>query len=176
MAIAQKPDPVKLFCGIITGEISLIGEISAVLEGRYGRIDKVSEVIPFDSTSYYNAEMGQGLMRQFISFAELIDPGVLADVKMFTNELELNYSVERDGKSSRRINLDPGYVAPHGIVLATAKNFAHRIYLRDGIYAEMTLNFTSGGGFRCFDWTYPDFKSPEYQRYFLELRRKVVLS
>ncbi len=174
MAIAEQADPVKLFCGMITGEISLVGEISRILEKKYGKIDKISEIIPFDSTSYYNAEMGQGLMRRFVSFSALIDPGDLADVKLFTNELELKYSVKRDGKSTRRINLDPGYVAPHGIVLATAKNFAHRIYLRDGIYAEMTLNFASGGGFKYFDWTYPDFKTPAYQRYFFELRQALM--
>jgi len=174
MAIAEQADPVKLFCGMISSDAALLDELAGILQNKYGKIDKAGEVIPFDSTSYYNAEMGQGLMRQFVSFVDLIDPGVLADVKLFTNELELKYSVERNGKSARRINLDPGYVAPHGIVLATAKNFAHRIYLRDGIYAEMTLNFTSGGGFKYFDWTYPDFKTPAYQRYFVELRQTLM--
>lgn len=154
----------------------------AALTERFGEVDVESDVFPFDFTDYYCMEMGHSLVRKFVSFAELIDPGILSDIKTRTNELERAFadnpdcsarvpSGESDGKSQRRrVNLDPGYLSLDKLVLATTKNFAHRIYLGRGIYGEVTLNFREGG---CvyFDWTYPDFKSSKYTHFLLEARR-----
>ena len=90
------------------------------------------------------------MRKNFLAFAEPFDPGMLADVKRLTNDWEEQYAasggeengeqnVDETERVSRPLNLDPGYVAERKLVLASVKDHAHRIYLRDGIYAEVTL-------------------------------------
>ena len=69
----------------------------------------------------------------------------------------------------RPLNLDPGYITPAKLVLASTKDHAHRIYLRDGIYAEVTLSFR-GRKWQPLEWTYPDYRRDDYQRFFTECR------
>jgi len=164
---------VKLICGMIAADESLMRQAESRLEKLYGAIDLRSDIVPFDYTDYYKAEMGGNLLRAFVSFHDLIDPGQLAEIMISTNSLEETFAVESGSGRKRRINIDPGYVTPAKLVLATTKDFSHRIYLCDGIYAEVTLNFKKTG---CsyFDWTYPDFKSGKYTPFLAEVRRRVM--
>lgn len=164
--------PVALFCGVIGSDKALMDKSAEDLCLHYGPIDFKSEFIPFDGSSYYENEMGSSLFRRFYSFSQLISPDQIADIKLATQNIEDNYSVEVSGKMRRRVNLDPGYIAPSRLILATTKDFSHRIYLRDGIYAEVTLGF-SRKGCRYFDWTYPDFKLDSYQNFFFAVRKKL---
>ena len=136
------------------------------LEDSFGPVDFRSPLLPFTHTDYYSREMGEGLLRKFISFAQLIDPGDLAQVKRFTNRLE----EELAEGGARRINLDPGYISPGKLVLATTKDREHRIYLGDGIYAEVTLRWRRQKGFEPWEWTYPDYRTAEYGRLLGEIR------
>ena len=170
MAEAKAPERVKLICGMISADEPLMKQVEAELSGRFGGIDLRSDLTPFDYTDYYEKEMGAGLLRRFVSFAAMIDPGELADIKVFTNGIEQRMA---QGPGKRAINLDPGYVTPAKLVLATTKDFAHRIYLHDGIYAEVTLNFRKSGPV-FFDWSYPDFKSGRYNGFLAEARKMVM--
>ncbi|MFC1498321.1 DUF4416 family protein [Verrucomicrobiota bacterium] len=165
--------PVKLFCGMIAWNEDVLKTAQGTLTSLFGDIDQQSDIFPFPSTDYYDKEMGNNLLRKFVSFVELIDPARLADIKVKTNSIEKEFAVEQDGGKRRTVNLDPGYVTPAKVILATAKNFSHRIYLRDGIYAETTMNFDKNG---CIhhDWTYPDFKLGRYNKFFLELRKLIM--
>ncbi|MDI6774305.1 MAG: DUF4416 family protein [Verrucomicrobiota bacterium] len=165
--------PVKLFCGIIAVDEAAIARACGELEALYGRIDRESEIIPFAFTDYYREEMGDRLLRKFASFEALIDPGRIAAIKIRAQAIEEQLAKRRDGAPRRRVNLDPGYVAPEKLVLATTKNFAHRIYLGQGVYAEITLNFRKNG---CvfLPWTYPDYRSEAYTRFFLAIRRLLL--
>jgi len=162
--------PVKLFCGIIGKSREVISPARDELCRLFGKIDRESEILPFDFTDYYAEEMGEGLLRQFVAFQGLIDPAKLAGIKIATNTIEDKFSVTNAGKISRTVNLDPGYITAANLILATTKDFSHRICIGDGIYAEVTLNFKKNG---CtfFDWTYPDFKSGKYTPFFLEIRK-----
>jgi hypothetical protein len=171
MGKAEAAAPVKLFCGIIAAGEDLFGPVRQALEARFGEIDAESPSIPFRFTEYYAEDMGGGLIRRFVSFRDLADPGGLADVKLATNRLEEEFAVSSSAGPRRRVNLDPGYVTLAQVVLATTKNFGHRIYLRDGIYAEVTLNFLRHA-WRAREWTYPDYRSEEYQRFFLAVRER----
>jgi hypothetical protein len=147
-----------------------LSEIKPHLEGMFGKIDYISEQLPFGTyTTYYDYEMGSDLKGRLISFEKLIHPSLLVDAKVFTNELEKNYSVE--GK--RKFNLDPGYVHHLNFVLASTKPWANRIYLGKGIYAEVTLLYLSGE-FRYWEFTYPNYRSDEYKKE-LEHVRKLYL-
>jgi hypothetical protein len=171
MGDTRRAERVKLICGMISADEALMNQVEAELAGRFGNIDLRSDLTPFDYTDYYEKEMGAGLLRRFVSFAVLIDPGELADIKLFTNVIEDRMA---HGRGKRAINLDPGYVTAAKLVLATTKDFAHRMYLRDGIYAEVTLNFRKSGPV-FFDWTYPDFKSGRYNE-FLSAARNMVMA
>lgn len=165
--------PVKLFCGIIAMSEEVILDAKNELKNLFGEIDLESDLFPFDFTDYYRNEMGDKLFRKFVSFSDLIDPGRLAGIKIQTNAIEQKLAVTFEGNLKRRANLDPGYISADKLVLATTKNFSHRIYLREGIYAEVTLNF-KGKGCIYFNWTYPDFKSGKYTTFFLEVRERYL--
>jgi hypothetical protein len=141
--------------------------MEALLTDAFGAIDYTSPRLPFDFTDYYEPEMGKDLERFFLSFSGLIDPSALPEVKRKTNEIEEALSVS--GK--RRINLDPGILSLSRFILATTKDYSHRIPLSGGIYAEVTLVYRNGG-FEALPWTYPDYASPGYRAILGEIRAR----
>lgn len=155
----------KLVVGMISGPTTLFDAAQRELVARFGPLDYESALMPWEFTDYYFRELGENLWRKFTAFQRLIDPLRLAEVKLFTNSLEGRFS--EGGK--RKINLDPGYLDSAKLVLATTKNRDHRIYIGQGIFAEMTLYFR-GKTFRAWEWTYPDYATPEYIAIFNEIR------
>ena len=119
----------------------------------------------FGHTDYYRDEFGEGLSRKFLGFSSLITPEKLSEIKVLTNRIEDKF--RKEGR--RLINIDPGYLDMAKLVLASTKDFMHRIYLDRGIYAEITLSYQNKS-FRSFDWTYPDYRSKEYIDIFNEIR------
>jgi len=157
MAKLKEPVPVKLVMPMLGCEIRFFELAERVLSDHFGPVDYRSPQLPFHHTTYYEEEFGKGLLRQFITFRRLIDPGRLATIKLLTNGLEQEWS--RAGH--RRVNLDPGYVSASKLVLATTKKHRHRIYLGEGIYAEVTLTYRDKD-YRPWPWTYPDYRSEPY--------------
>lgn len=151
----EKPYPYSaLFIGVLQGRAADRKMFIPRLEKLFGPIAEITDSIPFSFTDYYNPEMGEGIERYFIVFNEPVDPSRLADIKKATNALELEFAA--DGK--RCFNLDPGLVSEYSVILATCKNRAHRIPLKDGIYGETTLIFRNRH-FEGLDWTYADYRS-----------------
>lgn len=137
------------------------------VEAQFGPVDYESGEIPFTFTDYYSAEMGDGIRRVFLAVAELCDPSRLAEVKRETDRIETHFAV--DGR--RQVNLDPGMLTLGRLILASTKDNAQRIPLRDGIYAEITLLYRRRG-FVPLQWTYPDYRSPAYHRVLAEIRSR----
>jgi hypothetical protein len=165
MGRARSPLPVKLFVGFIYKETEILEAVSRILIRRFGRIDFTSPAIPFTYTDYYIREMGGPLNRTFASFACLIKPEDISRIKTLTNKIEEKFS----SRSARRINIDPGYLDSAKVVLATTKDYVHRAYLKDGIFAEITLHFQNRT-FNPWPWTYPDYRTPEYIESFNSMR------
>ena len=157
---------VKLVAGFIGSDEELFARAEKALSSRFGEIDFHSAVLPFGFTDYYEEELGRDLRRKFIGFKRLISAAALADIKVFTNRLEQKLSPQ--GK--RRINIDPGYLTQAKLVLASTKDFSHRILLNKGIFAEVTLIY-SKNSFQPLDWTYPDYRTPDYLEIFRRLRQ-----
>lgn len=130
-------------------------------------MDYESAEISFTFTDYYRAEMGEGIRRVFFSIGELYDPSRLAEAKRATDRIELDFAIE----DRRQVNLDPGMLTLGRLMLASTKDNAQRIPLRDGIYAEITLLYRRGT-FVPLEWTYPDYRSPVYHRVLLEIRSR----
>lgn len=152
-----KPDvkPVKLICGVLYRKTVDPNRLDEELISRLGPIDFKSEPFPFHFTAYYENEMGRNLIKRFYAFEKLILPDNLADIKNVTILIEKNFSSE----GRRTVNIDPGYLEESKLVLASTKNFSHRIYLKDGIWAEVTLRYEKGD-FVTHPWTYPDYARP----------------
>jgi hypothetical protein len=161
--------PVKLFVGILSSAPEIVAQVEERLIALFGSIDLRSDAYPFDSTHYYDAEMGTPIERRFVAFENLVAPAELAAAKVRTNELEADFQVRVPGRR-RPVNLDPGYLEQSKIVLASTKNFYHRILISGGIYGEVTQHFEAGE-WRSFPWTFPDFRSGRYNVFFLALRK-----
>ena len=167
MAKINEPTPVKLFTAMISQDTSLFDELSEKLTAIYGPVDMESPTWPWDHTKYYEKEMGEGLKRKFIFFEKLVNPGIIADVKLKTDELEKQHLYEQGG---RQINLDPGYLDEAKLVLASAKNFSHKIYLDHGIYGELTLYYADNN-YQSLPYTFSDYKSEKYLEVFRKARK-----
>lgn len=165
MGSPSHPDPVLLFIGTLYRNEASFSEAREKLKSSFGEIAFESPALPWDYSEYYKEELGSPITRTFIFFRDVIDPEVLADIKLFTNDLELQLST--GGK--RNINLDPGYLTHYQVVLASTKNYAHRIYLGKGIYAEVTL-IHKDGRYSPHLFTYRDYASDEYIQLFEHAR------
>ncbi|MFA4916068.1 MAG: DUF4416 family protein [Syntrophales bacterium] len=163
-------ESVKLITSILSGDKDLLNKALEVLDGQYGRADFISALLPFNYTDYYAKEMGPALVRRFVSFESLVRPESLPDIKIGTNGIEERFSV--NGK--RSVNIDPGYISYAHIILATGKGYSHRPYLRNGIYADLTLLYQDKT-FCSLPWTYPDYAEVDIVEMFNKIRAKYVL-
>ena len=170
MSRPKNPNLVKLITSLITGEDDIIKPVLKKLEARLGSVDILSERLDFSHTDYYRDEMGERLFRKIASFEKLIKPDELADIKLFTNSVEDEY-LKEDGK--RAINIDPGYISMEKMVLASCKNFSHRIYLKKGIYADLTLIYRADS-FQPLEWTFPDYAEDSMIRLLNGVRERYV--
>jgi hypothetical protein len=153
---------------VLTSIPEIVPEAEEQLTALFGIVDSRSKPFRFDMTHYYDETMGTPIYRYFLSFEKLIEPSAIAGAKIQTNNLESTYSPDYP-KLLRPINLDPGYLEQSKIVLASTKNFYHRILISGGIYAEVTLHFEDGV-WQSFPWTFPDYKTARYHQYFSSLR------
>jgi len=165
MGQIKKYHPVKLIIGFIFQDEAIFNKAKTILERRFGRIDFESQTFAFNHTAYYEKELGKDLKRKFITFQRLIPAQNLPQIKIKTNKIERKLSP----RNRRLINIDPGYLDLSKLILATTKDYRHRIYLNKGIYAEATL-FYQDKNFQPWEWTYPDYKSAEYLSAFNEIR------
>lgn len=170
MGKISTPLPVKLICGIIFSGQEVLQHAIERLQVRLGSIDVHSEIFPFTHTDYYRKEMGKDLGRVFVAFERLIRCEQLPEIKILTNGLEKSLALNSAGKLKRRINIDPGYLEASKLVLASTKNFSHRIYLQKGIHAEVTLQYRQNR-FQPLTWTYPDYQDPRVLKFLREVRR-----
>lgn len=173
MGQVMLPQPVRPVVGMLSHRVELFDMAVARLAERWGHPDLVGEVLDFDFTDYYDAEMGGPPKRRFCSFPVQMDPADLPSVKVWANDLEDQIARQQGGRVPRPVNLDPGYLNDSKLVLASTKDHAHRIYLDQGIYAEMTLSFHHGR-WHPMPWTYPDYRSEPYRRFFDEVRDRFM--
>lgn len=142
---------------------------SETLSAAHGPVALASDRFDFAETNYYEATMGPRLRKQFWAFARPFEPAALVEAKLATNRWEAEYAALGRHNEPRPLNLDPGYITPAKLVLASTKDHAHRVYLDRGIYAEVTLHYQHGA-WRAADWTFPDYRRPEYHAFFVACR------
>lgn len=169
----KKPQPVKLIVGILAANEEALTAASDAVAGKFGAIDLKSEIWPFTQTDYYKNETGENILRQFVTIKKLIDPGRLAKIKHVTNKLEEKLAGGLFLDLSRPVNLDPGLIEPSKLILASTKNFSHRIYIGKKMYAEVTLVYDKGQ-WKTFPYTFPDYHQQYYQDFLSEVRNRLL--
>jgi hypothetical protein len=166
MGTMSLPAQVKLFCALLVAPTLPIDEIEAVLAETYGVIVLRSTPMLFTQTTYYEREMGANLTRLYVAFDPLVSIAALTTVKHITNRLESRWSKPQ---GQRRVNIDPGYLDLAKVVLASTKDHSHRLYIGNGIFAEVTLRYRQHT-FQPWEWTYPDYRVPTTLTFFHQLR------
>jgi hypothetical protein len=169
MAEPRVPDPVLLVVAAFSRHPSALIWARENLELAYGPVVLTSPFFDFHQTRYYEPEMGFDLKKQFLAFTRLVPADILPEVKRHTNELEASLALSHSYAEARPLNLDPGILSLGKFVLATTKDQAHRLYLRDGIYAEVTLRFQDGA-FEPWPWTYADYRQESVRAFLKEAR------
>jgi len=152
VSVLKEPVPVAPSFSIFSADTSLIESTIEVIEERFSPILIKSEIFPFNQTKYYEKEMGEGLKKIFIVLERLISPIFLVDLKHWAFDFERRYMEQ----GNRKINIDPGLLSSERLILATGKNYTHRIYIGRGVWTDLTLIFQKGS-FRVLPWTYPDY-------------------
>jgi len=175
MGELRNPDLALLILAVTSGHGEALSWSRERSEQRFGPVALASDAFDFTETDYYATTMGVGLKKLFFAIESPIDPANLAAIKRQTNDWEAEYAALHRHAEPRPLNLDPGYITPAKLVLASTKDHAHRIYLGDGIFAEVTLSYRSGR-WQPLNWTYPDYRRADYQQFFTTCRSRLLQS
>lgn len=159
MAQPRPHAPVLLVTAVFSRHAAARAEVQTRLEQQFGSVQLASPPFVFNQTTYYEASMGPDLRKQFLAFRDLVAPEQLPDIKLRTNALEDELAAAGHYPEARPVNVDPGLLELGKFLLATTKDQAHRVYLRDGIFAEVTLRYHAGA-FQPWPWTYADYRLP----------------
>ncbi len=173
MGDIHSPEPVLLLVAASSRYESALDWTQQQLETTYGPTALVSQPFAFTETTYYEATMGTNLLKQFLIVQQPIDPVRLPEIKHQTNAWEAQYAEAANHREPRPLNLDPGYLSLGKLVLASTKDHSHRIYLGQGIYAEVTLHYQQGA-WQTKRWTYPDYARLDYQDFFSQARKHLL--
>jgi hypothetical protein len=169
MAEPHVPDPVLLVIAVFSRHLPALAWARGRLEPLFGPLALVSPPIDFNQTTYYERTMGRDLRKEFLVFRDLVAADVLPDVKHRTNALEQELAAAGAYPEPRPLNLDPGLLSLGKFCLATTKDQAHRLYLRDGIFAEVTLHYQAGA-FVPWPWTYADYRQDSVRAFLQQAR------
>ncbi|MGY8769987.1 MAG: DUF4416 family protein [Pirellulales bacterium] len=169
MGIITKPKPALLIVAAFSKYPIALEFGCLAMQKLYGPLALKSESFDHSETSYYAEEMGTELGKEFWAFETLIDPAQLSDIKLASNDIENQLCATGEYSEARPLNLDSGYITQSKLVLATTKDRNHRIYLKDGIFAEITLQWQSKQ-WKAWEWTYPDYQREDFQQFFTECR------
>jgi hypothetical protein len=167
------PKHVKLIIGILAADETALAAAVKAISKSFGAIDLTSDIWPFTQTDYYKDELGPNALRQFVSLENLIDPGMLAQIKHDTNSLEQQLADSLKLSLPRPVNLDPGFIEPSKLILASTKNFSHRIYIGNKMFAEVTLMYEKGR-WRHFEYTFPDYRQSCYHDFLTKVRCRLL--
>lgn len=170
MADPHSPAPVLLVVAAFSRHAQALAWGRRRLEDAFGPVALDGPLYPFHQTAYYEATMGPDLRKQLLVFRDLVAADALADLKQQTDSLERELAAGGTYPEPRPLNLDPGALTLNKFVLASGKDGSQRVYLRDGVFAEVTLRFHDGA-FEPWPWTYADYREPAVLAFLAEARR-----
>lgn len=166
------PDESLLAIPIFSRHVALLDEIEALLIAEYGLLAAKSADYVFEQTRFYEKDMGHDLRKRILVFAPLRPADILPEVKRRTIRLEDEIAESGRFAEKRPLNLDPGLLQLAKFLLATTKDRNHRIYLGQGIYAEVTLHFQKDQ-FEPWPWTYADYREDAIRNFLRDARNEL---
>jgi Domain of unknown function (DUF4416) len=169
MGVTREPTYSLLVIACFSRHLDALQWATEQLTPRYGSIALTSPDFAFHHTKYYDAAMGLGLTKRLLVFGAIVPADCLPDVKRFTIALEQELAGTGRFPEERPLNLDPGLVQLGKFLLASTKDQAHRVYLRDDIFAEVTLRFQAGA-FGVWPWTYADYREEDVREFLNQAR------
>lgn len=173
MGELRTPAKVKIVVGILARDSSAVESVRETLIKRFGTEDLNLAPFPFSFTNYYVDEIGSSPVRAFFSYEDLVERETIVDIKLWSNDIELEIARQNGTPGLRPVNLDPGYMTLGQFFLATTKDQRQRVYMQRGIFVEPTLYFQDGH-FHAFEWTYRDYQSPQYINYLEQVRARLA--
>lgn len=159
------PEDAVIFIASLFSSQEVFDNAAPRLRDLFGHIYYESPPVPWNFSAYYNGELGTPLYRHFMFFENIVDPVFLVDAKLVLREIEKDFSTG----GNRRINFDPGYMSLAKVVLASRKNYSHRIYLGRGVFCELEL-FYHDGRFNPLPYTYFDYRDDRFLKFFIQAR------
>lgn len=169
MSTPRASHPALLFTAVLFSKDVDIKKVITGLTDVLGDVLVQSQEIGFVWSDYYEKEMGKDLNRVFVVYKGIVQRDHLVKVKRLTDDIERSYMQ----KNKRMVNIDPGLICAENLILATNKPFFHRIYLSDGVYAEVTLFFKNNTYNPIELWTYPEYRSSPVLDFFNSVRREI---
>lgn len=170
MGVVRVREPVMWVAGAFGRDLAALAWTKAALMERLGGIACESEPFDFVETACYRKQMGTGLKKQFWVFERLSAPDGLPELKRWTNELEARYRDSGDFPVARPLNIDPGYMTLGKLVLASTKDHSHRVFIGEGMFAEVTLHYRDNR-WEFWPWTYHDYRRENVLEFFTRARR-----
>lgn len=168
MAKTKQPTSAKLLIGIMYAEEKICAEILGKLQQKFGEF-KQGPIIDFNFTNYYEDETGKNLKKTYVVFDLQIKREQITAIKLLTNQLEQEFC----SNGLRKINIDPGYITPMQVVLASAKEHPYRIHIADGIYGQIVLVY-SRNNWIPVDKTFADYQQKEVQGFLISARNTLI--
>ncbi len=170
MARIQKPPAGRLVVSVIHSSLDALADGLKALEKRFGRVQFETEGADCQDAEMYREEMGSGLQRRFFSFDRAVWRDTLPELKATCHKIEAQFADRvRDDFFFRTINIDPGILSPTNLTMASHRELGHRVYLHDGVFAELALVY-SRGHFVRLPWTSPDYITPETIEFLTNVR------
>ena len=173
MGELRTPAKVKIIVGILAKDSQAVEAVRETLRNRFGEEELALPPFPFTFTNYYKEEIGNAPVRAFFSYEPLVERETIVDIKLWSNDVELEIAKQNGTPGLRPVNLDPGYMTLGQFFLATTKDQRQRVYMQRGIFVEPTLYFQDGH-FHAFDWTYRDYQSEMYIQYLEQVRARLA--
>ena len=173
MGEIRTPAKVKVIVGILAKDPESVEAVRGTLREKFGEEDLNLPPFPFTFTNYYREEIGDAPVRAFFSYQKLVNRETIVDIKLWSNDVELEIAERNGTPGLRPVNLDPGYMSLGQFFLATTKDQRQRVYMQRGIYVEPTLYFQDGH-FHAFEWTYRDYQSEKYIQYLEQVRARLA--
>lgn len=169
MVRMQEPEPGRLIISTIYSSVDALADTLRRLERRFGRVENETSGQKCNCREVYHEEMGNDLKIRFFSFEKPVPRSDLPEIKTMCRKIESNFSDHIEDYMFRTVNIDPGIMTRDNLIMAAARDLKQRVYLSDGVFAELTLIYSKG----CFNrlpWTHADFCTEEAEDFFRHVR------
>ena len=167
----EQPSDGLLFFGILYRSDLVSEEVLAQKLALFGKcISHTPEFNPL--AQYYAKEMGEASLLKRIFFVSTTPypREFLLSTKLLSLEWERAWAVE----DKRMVNVDVGFISAENFILATTKNYAHRVFLGQNIFADLTYQCAEGR-YQTLPWTYPDFRDTPKVDFFTWCRSYLLM-